>query len=262
MANKTSSKTINLNTISFLLLGNDNITSKVTEQGIVFTANQLVSKIPDLKPLGDMPLIQLYKSHAGISYRIPTLYQEDNEVVIILPDINASETKDFIIGNWQAGDINQGIIVNKDNKVSLTASIAFTPYVLDFVRKEHDNNLEGEGIDTLKADWLKTSPSLELPLRTLPPDVILTIIGNSDRRSKKYNTQLVDIEDSEGNLYKNVITNADLRNLIADDCTQFKIKSVKTVKVEKQNSKSTKEKTRTIQKVCLEPVMSADFSDF
>ncbi len=264
MTTKSSQRTtkpINLQTISLLLLSNNSIVSQLTESGIVFTASQLVSKIPSLKALGDMPLVQLRETPTGNKYRIPTLYQKDDRVVIVLPDINASITNDFEIEDWKAGDVNQAIITSKKCDVALNAAIAFTSYVLDDIRNEYNNQLEGEGLNTLKAEWLKPAPSIELPLRTLPVDVVLTIVGNDERRSKKYNTQLVDIEDSNGKLYKNVITNAELRNLIADECTQFKIRSVNTVKVEKPNSKSKKEKTRTIQKVLVEPVMSADFSD-
>ena len=262
MATKTVAKPVNLKTIALLLLSNNRVVSQLTENGIVFTAQQLCHKIPVLKPLGDMPLIQLRQSATGNNYRIPTLYQKDEEVVIVLPDINASITEEFEVGQWKAGDVNQATIVSKNGDVALNTAIAFTDYVLDDVSHNYGNRLEGEGLDTLNPKWLKPRPEIELPLRILPVGVELTIVGDCDRRSKKYNTQLIDVEDSDGKLYKNVLTNADLRNLIADDCKQFKITSVTPVNVENRNSKSKKDKIRTIHKVCLEPAISADFSDF
>ncbi|NJL51818.1 MAG: hypothetical protein HC930_05570 [Hydrococcus sp. SU_1_0] len=102
------------------------------------------------------------------------------------------------------------------------------------------NRLEGQGLDTLIPFWLKPAPQIELPLRNLPHGVELTIVQNNDLRTQKFNTQLVDVIDCDENLYKNVITNADLRNLIADGTKKFKINSVQSVNVENRKAKSKK----------------------
>jgi hypothetical protein len=262
MSPKTLAKPINLQTIALKLLHNDQIVSQIPDLGMVITAQRLASKIPSLKVLGNMPLIQLKKSAAGINHLIPTLYRYEEECVIALADINASITDAFSVVEWKAGDINQAIIKSKEHDVTLTAAIAFEDYVVNDIRSQHGNILEGQGLDTLIPYWLRSAPQIELPLRNLPIGSELTIVQENDRRTQKYNTLLIDVIDSDGNLYKNVITNADLRNLIADGTKQFRISSVQPVNVENQKSKSKKDKTRTTYKVLLEPIDGADFSDF
>lgn len=262
MATKTLTKPINLQTIALKLLNNDRIVSQIPDLGMVITAQRLASKIPSLKVLGDMPLIQLKKTATGISHLIPTLYQQNEKCVITLADINASVSDAFELVEWKAGDVNQAIIRSKEHDVTLTAAIAFEDYVLNDVRSQHNNRLEGQGLDTMIPFWLKSAPQIELPLRNLPHGVELTIVQDNDQRTQKFNTQLVDVIDSDEKLYKNVITNADLRNLIASGTKQFKINSVQPVNVENRKSKSKKDKTRTIYKVLLEPIDGTDFSDF
>jgi len=262
MPTKTLAKPINLQTIALKLSNNDRIVSHIPDLGMVITAQRLASKIPSLKVLGNMPLIQLKKTATGISHLIPTLYQHNEKCVITLADINASVSDDFEVVEWKAGDVNQAIIRSKEHDVTLTAAIAFEDYVLNDVRSQHGNRLEGQGLDTLIPFWLKPAPQIELPLRNLPVGVELTIVQDNERRTQKFDTQLVDVIDSDEKLYKNVITNADLRNLIADGIKQFKINSVQFVNVENRKAKSKKDKTRTIYKVLLEPIDGTDFSDF
>jgi hypothetical protein len=262
MATKTLTKSINLQTIALKLLNNDQIVSQIPKLGMVITAQRLASKIPRLKVLGNMPLIQLKKTETGINHLIPTLYQHEEKCVIALADINASLTEDFEVLEWKAGDVNQAIIKTKEHDVTLTIAIAFEDYVLNDVRSQHGNRLEGQGLDTLIPFWLKPAPQIELPLRNLPIGVELTIVQDNDQRTKKYNTLVIDVIDNDKNLYKNVITNADLRNLIADGCKQFRINSIQPVNVENSKAKSKKDKTRTTYKVLVEPIDGTDFSDF
>lgn len=262
MPTKTLSKPINLQTIALKLLNNDRIVSQLQNGDKVITAEELSSKIPSLKSLGNMPLIQLRATENGNSYLIPSIYQKEDRCVIAMPDLNASITEDFEICEWKAGDVNRAVIRSKKDDVALNAAIIFTSYVLESIQVEHHNRLEGEGTETLDYRWLKPAPEIELPLRNLPFDMELTIIGESKRRSKEYKTLLFDIADSNGNVYKNVLSNADLRHLFADGSRQFKIKSVETIQVENPKAKSKKEKIRTQYKVLVEPIDGADFSDF
>ena len=257
---KTLSKPINLQTIALKLLNNERIVSQLEKGDKVITAKDLASKIPSLSSLGNMPLIQLRSNEKENTYLIPSIYQKDGQCVITLPDINASITEDFEICEWQAGDVNRAIIRSKKYDVALNAAIIFTRYILETIQVEHNNRLEGVGSETLEYRWLKPAPEIELPLRSLPIDTVFTILGESDRRSKQYNTQLLNLKDNKGKVYKNVITNADLRHLYADGCQQFKIIAVETVNVEDRKNK--KGKIRTSYRVLLEPFDGADFSDF
>ena len=255
-------KPVNLQTIALKLLNNERILSELANGDQVIRAEQLSSKIPSLKSLGNMPLIQLRATEIGNTYLIPTIYQKDDRCVISLPDINATISDDFVIGEWKAGDVNRAIIIDKKSEVAINAGIVFTDYAFESIQIEHGNRLEGEGIETLDHRWLKPAPEIELRLHTLPLDVVLTITGESDRRSKKFNTLLVDIVDSDHQLYKNVITNADLRQLIADGCKQFKIKSVEIVHVKNPKAKNKNDKIRATHKVLIEPLDGTDFADF
>ena len=259
MTTKSTTKPISLKVIGSLLLSNNSVASTLSENPRVFTAKELKNKFPVLKPLGDTPLIQLYKTDSGNSCRIPCLYTKDEQVVIAMPDLNATITNDFTVEQWQAGDVNKAVITCKKTGISLSAAIAFKNYFLEHIRVDRDNHCQSDSVEKLNIQWLEDAPAIEIPLRKLPLNEILTIISISDVRSKKYNTQLVNIKTSNGNIYKNVLTNSSLRELIADDIKQFKITDV--VPMPTKNRNSSKRETRTIQKVFLEPVMSADFSE-
>ena len=254
---------LNLSIIASKLRNSDRIVAAIQKRDMVITAKQLASKIPYLSCLGNMPLIQLSSTDNGDRYLIPSIYCKDDLPVVVLPDINATVSDDFEIVTWKAGDVNTAVIKHKEHNVLLSVAISFNSQALDMVKVDFDNRLEGEGIDSLQAHWLKPAPEIELPLKSLPIPRKFTILGESDRRSKQYSTQLLNLKDDKGNVYKNVITNSELRNLFADGCQQFKITCVKTVHVtESKNSKSGKEKTRTTTKVVLKPIDGANFSDF
>ena len=256
----TRVKPLNLAIVATKLLNSDRVVKALQKSDKVITALELARKIPDLEILGDMPLIQLGSTDNGYRQLTPSVYCKDGKPVIVLPDINATVSDDFEIVSWQAGDVNTAVIKHKQHDVLLGAAILFTPQTLEMIQVDFDNRLEGQGIDSLEPRWLKSAPEIELPLRSLRVDTVYTILGESDRRSKQYNTQLLNLKDDKGNVYKNVITNSELRILFAEDCQQFKIISVETVNVENQKSKSGK--IRTSHKVLLEPVDGADFSDF
>ena len=255
-------KPVNLSIVATKLLNSDRIVKILSQGDKVITALELARKIPGLECMGNMPLIQLSSTDNGDRYLIPSVYCKDDKPVIVMPDINATVSDDFEIISWKAGDVNNAIIKHKQHNVLLGAAISFKPQALDMIKVDFDNSLEGEGIDSLQSQWLKPAPEIELPLRSLPINTVFTILEESDRRSKQYSTQLLNVEDSTGKVYKNVITNCELRNLFGDGCNQFKITSVETVNVENQKSKLSKEKTRTITKVLIEPIDGADFSDF
>ena len=251
-------KPINLKTIGLVLLANNSITANVSDQGKVITASDLKNQLPNLKPLGETPLIKIFPTATGMSYLIPTLYRQDGEVVLVLPDINASTTDDFTVSSWEAGDVNRAVVTSKSNDISLSIGIAFTNLFLDMIRSEHNNHYKSDSVEKLNTQWLKDAPALEHPLRKLPQNEVLTILNVQEKRSDKYNTQLVNIKTSNGKVYNNVITNATLREFIADNIKQFKITDVIPVNVKDRNS--SKRETRTIHKVFLEPAMSTDFS--
>jgi len=258
MQTKSPTKPINLKTISLLLLNNDLITSNISIEGKVITASELALSIPSLKKLGDTPLVKVITTESGNKALIPTLYRFDNEVMLVMPDINASFSTEFIVNNWEAGDFNQAIVNHKESDICLVINIAYQPWFIEDIRVRHDNSIKSDSIEKLDANWLKDAPRIEHHLSNLPHLENLTILGLSDRRSEKYNTLLIDVKTSQGKVYKNVITNSALRSLIADDIEQFKITDVKPVNLKNQNS--TKRQDRTSLKVFLEPVINADLS--
>lgn len=261
--NKTKQvKPLNLNIVATKLLNSERIIKALQKGDKVVTAKELARKIPYLEILGDMPLIQFSATDDGYRYLTPSIYCKDSKPVVVLPDINATVSNDFEIVSWKAGDVNNATIGHKKHDILLGAAILFTPQTLEMIQVDFDNRLEGQGIDTLEPRWLKSAPEIELPLRSLPIDTVFTILNESDRRSKQYNTQLLSLKDDKGYVYKNVITNSDLRQLFADGCQQFKIISVEPVNVENQKSTTKTGKIRTSYRVLLEPVGGADFSDF
>ena len=164
--------------------------------------------------------------------------------------LNRSVTSLLTIESWRSGDVNS-CVLKAEGDIILKCAIAVTKDFLDDIRSEFNGQLEGEGTNTLKPLWLKEKPQIELPLRTLPVGEAFEIIDLAGR-SRKYSTPMVNLEDSHGSQYQNVITNSALRNLIDSGCKQFMIKEIMQV---------TKDKTRT-DKVLLTPLDGADFSDF
>jgi hypothetical protein len=246
----TTTQPINLHEIALKLSANNAIADKISETGIVFTAKQLTPKLPQFEALGDMSLIALRKDGNGNnSYVLPTLYSDGDEFVVCLPDLNRSVTTRFKVKSWQAGDLTYSVL-ETNGDIILKCAIACNRQFLDDVRTEFNGQLEGQGTETLKAIWLKEKPQIELPLRTLSIGIAFEVIGTG-QRSRKYSTPMVNLKDSSGNEYHNVITNSALRNLIDSGCQQFMIKEVVEMK---------KDKTRT-DKVILTPLDGADFSD-
>ena len=250
MSVKTVTQMSNLQEIALKLLANDAIANKINTTGLVFTATQLSKVLPVLKPLGEMPLISLQKDKNGNkTYLIPTLYCEGNDFVVCLPNPNRSITPLLKLKSWQVGDVSSCLLTTDDD-IILKCAIACTKDFLDDVRSEFGGQLEGQGAGTLKPIWLKEKPQIELPLRTLPIGTAFEVIGTG-ARSRKYSTPMVNLKDSSGNEYHNVITNSALRNLIDSGCKEFMIKDIVEVQ---------KDKTRT-DKVILTPLDGADFSN-
>ena len=247
----TKAQIIDLREIALKLLANNAVAEKITDTGLVFTAKQIAQKLPLLESLGNLPLIAFRKDERGNpSYVLPTLYSNGDNFVVCLPNLNRSIANNFEVESWQIGDISSCTLKAEGN-ILLKCAIACTSEILDDVRSEHDGQLEGQETETLKSFWLKQKPQIELPLRSLPIGEAFEIIA-SGMRSRKYSTPMIDLKDSSGSEYHNVITNSALRNLIDSGCQQFMIKEIIEVK---------KDKTRA-DKVLLTPLDGTDFSDF
>jgi hypothetical protein len=250
MSAKTSQEINDLQQIALKLLATDAIANKINSTGIVFSAAQLSKVLPVLKPLGEMPLISLQKDKNGNdTYSIPTLYGDGNDFVVCLPNLNRTLTSLLKVKSWQIGDVS-GCLLTAEGDIILKCAIACTKEFLDDVGSEFNGQLEGEGTDTLNPIWLKQKPQIELPLRTLPIGEAFEVISTGVR-SRKYSTPMVNLKNSSGNEYHNVITNSALRNLIDSGCKEFMIKDIVELK---------KDKTRT-EKVILTPLDGADFSN-
>lgn len=250
MSAKTSTQTIDLHEIALKLQANNAIAKNINSSGVVFTAAKLSKVLPELKPLANMPLISLQKDKDGSNiYSIPTLYRDENDFVVCLPNLNRSVTPELKVKSWQVGDVSS-CLLSTDDDIILKCAIACTKDFLDDVRSEFGGQLEGEGTDTLNPLWIKQKPEVELPLRTLPIGIAFEVI-ETGARSRKYSTPMINLKNSSGSEYHNVITNSALRNLIDSGCKEFMIKEIVEV---------TKDKTRT-NKVILTPLDGADFSN-
>ena len=259
MQTKTTEKAINLKTIGLLLSSSDAITSNLPSDGKILTGNELKDKFPKLQKLADTPLIKVIPTDTGVTTLIPTVYRHDDDVVVVLPDINASITNDFEIESWEAGDYNRAVLKHKEIDISLIGNIAYSNVFLEQIRVERDNHIKSDDVAKLNTQWLQDAPRLEHHLTKLPTNEKITILGISSKRSEKYNTLLVDLKTNSGKVYKNVITNSALRNLVADDIQQFKIVDIKPMST--KNQSTAKQQDRATLKVFLEPIVNADLSD-
>lgn len=219
----TQSKMIDLTLIASRVLSVKKIQDKLSENSLFLKGRNLAKKTPELSKLSDKILLSLRKNESGITLqRTVAMFREKDKFVIVYPDEYATTDDNFEILEWYAGEINKALI--DLNGVLLQVPCNYTEdYLNDLIRQ--DINIQTGKKDTLVIDFLKEAPQLEVNLIKLPIDKVFEII-TTDKRSRKYETLLIDAISEDGEIFKNVITNADLRNLITNDCDKFKIINV------------------------------------
>ena len=217
--NKTKKNLILLSEIGQNLINNENIKEKELKSPLIV----LAKNIKDLKGLlpNSMPVFKVYRDLSGmIRYLTLGIYQQDNKPVVVCPNLNADILESFKIESFKIYN-NLTTATIRYQETSLIVPIALSDegriYALD------NPSVEDIG-SNLNPILLKEVPKLEVPLRNLSTNIIYTIIGTG-KKSGKYNTPLIDIQDESGKQIKNVLCNNFL-SLYADISKQFKITEI------------------------------------
>jgi hypothetical protein len=227
--------------------------AKNSNSNVLVTAKQLSKKHSELSFLNELALIAIGKNRNNsiIQALIPTIYRDNENIIICLPDTNLSEIQsDFKVIECQLNNPSYAIIQHNEYPIKLKIGIALTNEARNLI----DDNYEVDGVieTKLDIDYLKDKPRLELSLKTLPLKTKFTVL-NSDKRTNQYNTMMIDCQDSKGKIYSNIIVNSDLEKMIENfgDKTVFsidKIDEIDNFKFEDKLNRKTgkREKTKVL----------------
>ncbi len=107
------------------------------------------------------------------------------------------------------------VTLKHSSGIKLIAAIVCSSDHLNQLQIEDEKFLEGDGEPPL--EYLKAIPQPETPLHSpiLPHNEVLEVI-TTGRKTKLFSTPLVDLKDSTGNVYRDVITNSELQQLLLD----------------------------------------------
>lgn len=207
---------IDLVKFSSSILDNPTIQEKLSQNiPVILTGKNLLGKLPDLKPLENLSLLQVKKSKNGLPMvLVPNIYLENKKLVVCLPDLNASITDDLVIQNLNiVHNDSYAIVSNKENSVFLKIniglnSVAVTQCLIDETIGLVDIK------DFLLDEYLylfKQRPIIELPLSVLDLHTDYQILTLGDNSSKEYDTPLMAVKNVKtGKVFENVLTNADI----------------------------------------------------
>ena len=177
-------------------------------------AKSLKQKIKALNQLpDDLVLFSMYvKNDDSIGVYTLSLYQLNGQVTIATPDLNILE--DFKIIDWQSGIGARATVKHKSGS-QVIINFANNPDYLDRLTANEEEGHQGEQNPPI--DYLKEIPQPETPLYSpiIPRNTPLKVIA-SGKHTRQFNTPMVDLEDANGEIYKNVITNHDLDRLVLD----------------------------------------------
>lgn len=188
-------------------------------------AKSLKQKIKALNQLpDDLVLFSMYvKNDESIGIYTLSLYQLNGQIVIVTPDLNILE--DFKIVDWQSGIGAKATVEHKSGS-QIIINLANDPNYLDHLTANEEEGHQGEGNPPI--EYLKEIPQPETPLHSsiIPRNTPLKVIANG-KHTRQFNTPMVDLEDTNGEIYKNVIANHDLNRLVLDYGIGVKFEIVK-----------------------------------
>ena len=218
--------------------------AKKSNSPILITAKSLSKIHSELDDLGDLVLISLTKNrnnNGDIVAIIPTIYQDNDKIFIAIPDNNVTELVGFNIVKYRLTKPSYCIIKHCEKDIYLKINVALTQEkMIDLAVDFTDNGVIAENIDTIETSFLQKKPKLELPLKTLPVLTKFKVVS-CDKRTEKFNTLMVNLEDLKGNKFSNIICNSDLEKMVLEFGldTIFSIKEVsEQIKTDKKGKKS------------------------
>lgn len=215
MPTKTDSL-IDLVKFSTSILDNPTIQTKLSENiPIILTGKNLLGKLPDLKPLENLPLIQVKNSKNGLPIvLLPTIYLDDKNLVICLPDLTASITDKLKIQSLNITENDSYTIVTDiEENVFLKVNLGLNSVaVSQCLLNESIGLIEYSNFLLDEYSYLfKTRPNIELSLSLLDKNTDYEILSIGEKTSKKHDTVLMSVKNLKtGKVFENVLTNTDI----------------------------------------------------
>ena len=186
---------------------------KTTGKPAILTASQLASKIPAIAPLGDLPLFRARIAKNGL-LEVDTIglwVGETGEVGVFAADLTPIPNATIL--TWVAAIKGETLV--EINGVTLKTGFNASEQCVEAIAKDGLNGpgLTGEGIPPL--NLLSPIPQPETPIYSdiLPLDTVLEIT-RTGKTSRKFETPMVDVIDrATGEVFTNLICNADLQRI-------------------------------------------------
>jgi hypothetical protein len=186
---------------------------KTTGKPVILSANQLASKIPAIASLGDLPLFRARIAKNGL-LEVDTIglwVGETGEVGVYGSDLTYIPNAKIL--TWVAA-IKGETIVEIDG-VTLKTGFNASEACVEIIAKDGLNGagLTGEG--NPPTNLVSPIPQPEIPVYSdiLPIDVVLEIT-KTGKTSRKFETPMVDaIDRATGEVFTNLICNADLQRI-------------------------------------------------
>lgn len=222
----TSTKIINLIEIgNQLSLTAKGLQKKVDDanEPLHIAATTLVAKLPELKIISDKYVLRLRKTEDGYKADAPSVWLNDNgEAILCYTDFAPME--DFTAIKYKSG-VGGWVDVKHKSGLILKISITVSDEHLEDLEANESDGYEGEGLPL--PGYLKLIPQPETPLydSKLPHNVEFTIISNG-KFSRKYQTPLVTIKSTTGEVFKDVICNTALNRIYETHGSGAKFKIV------------------------------------
>lgn len=239
---------------------------KVIESGkpMLITVQQLAKKMPELQTLpSDIPIFRLRQ--AGQAFECDSLavyVGPDGEPTVYQPDLEALPGFSFIryktgIGGYCDIEYEKGL----ELRIAISVS---DDHIVELV-EQNSKGLEAEGSPL--PHYLRLVPQPEIPIYSdvLPMNTELTILSNG-LKSRKYETPMVTVKAPNGEVFKNVICNADLQRIVETHGLGAKFKIVsKRPRVNREgepiNSEGKVDKKNPSMIVKIADLQGIDFSD-
>lgn len=251
-----------------------------TGKPVILTVKNLKSKYPELSTLPDtLPLFRLRKNTTIANvYDCSTLkiYKDDSgqskvfdcELNPLDAEIISFKTGIAGFGIIKIGDLQLTIAIscNDDHRVlSLEMAQEFDnnePFQDEHGNEFNVNGFVGNG--TPPSEYLALVPRPETPLHS--PDLLESTVYEivaSGKKSRQYDTPLLDIKDEQGKIFKNVICNSALSRIFEKNGIGAKFSISQRYKNEDKNGNTikTSKGDKEVWKCKIKDLQDIDLSD-
>jgi len=250
-----------------------------TGKPVILTAKNLKPKYPELSSLPDtLPLFRLRKN-ATIDnvYECDTLkiFKDDSgQSKVFDCELNPLDSK---IMSFKSGVAGFAVIKIDDLELTIGMSCSDDHRVLSLEMAEefdHNEPFEDEhgnqfdvngftGLGTPPSEYLALVPRPELPLysQDLLENVQYEIIGHG-KKSRQFDTPLLDIKDEQGKIFKNVIANSALSRIFEKNGVGAKFSIVQRFqKLDREGNPIKSSNKKDIWEVRIKDLQAVDLSD-